>query len=116
VTLKDEVQNAAASKELQLIAKAEPGVYDVEDQTTIEAASQAQPTRNVVPVSASAKPLPPPPPKPVVVPVGTVLTVRLGQNVGSKNSQAGTVFTATMANPVTINERWLFPNDRKQWA
>jgi BON domain len=110
VTLTGQVKSAEASRELQSIAKAEPGVYDVDDQTSIESASQAQPTPNVVPVSAPAKRLPPPPPKPVVVPAGTVLTVRLGQTVGSKTSQTGTVFTATMGNPVTIDGKMVIPD------
>jgi hypothetical protein len=38
----------------------------------------------------------------VVVPVGTVLTVNLGEAVGSKISQPGQSFTATLAQPVTV--------------
>jgi hypothetical protein len=40
--------------------------------------------------------------KPVVVPVGTVLTVNLGQAVGSKISETGQTFSATLAQPVTV--------------
>jgi hypothetical protein len=40
--------------------------------------------------------------KPVVVPVGTVLTVNLGEAVGSKISQPGQTFSATLAQPVTV--------------
>jgi hypothetical protein len=40
--------------------------------------------------------------KPMVVPAGTVLTVRLGQAVGSKISEAGQTFSATLAEPVTV--------------
>jgi len=35
----------------------------------------------------------------VVVPAGTVLTVRLGQAVGSKISTSGQTFAATLASP-----------------
>lgn len=42
-------------------------------------------------------------PAPVVVPASTALTVRLNQAVGSKISNAGQSFTATLANPVNVN-------------
>src|SRR5271166_6428651 len=41
-------------------------------------------------------------PKPIILPAGTVLTVRLGQAVGSKISQPGQSFTATLAEPVQV--------------
>ena len=44
-------------------------------------------------------------PKPLVVPAGTVLTVRLGQAVGSKISSVGETFTATVASPVMVDGR-----------
>ena len=40
--------------------------------------------------------------KPLIVPAGTVLTVRLGQSVGSKISETGQSFSATLAEPVTV--------------
>jgi hypothetical protein len=40
--------------------------------------------------------------KPVVVPVGTVLTVNLGEAVGSKISEPGQTFSATLAQAVTV--------------
>ena len=46
--------------------------------------------------------------KPVVVPAGTVLTVRLGQAVGSKISEAGQSFPATLAEPVTVGGETAF--------
>jgi hypothetical protein len=45
-------------------------------------------------------PAPPPPPKPVVIPAGTVITVRLSSALGSKSSQTGDPFEATVAEPV----------------
>src|SRR4051812_29545287 len=48
------------------------------------------------------------PSKPVVVPVGTVLTVNLGQAVGSKISEPGQTFSATLAQPVTIGGETVF--------
>jgi hypothetical protein len=48
-------------------------------------------------------------PKPLVVPAGTVLTVRLGQAVGSKISSVGETFTATVASPVMVDGRAAIP-------
>jgi hypothetical protein len=48
-------------------------------------------------------------PKPMVVPAGTVLTVRLGQSVGSKISSPGQTFTATLASAVTVAGKTAIP-------
>jgi hypothetical protein len=42
-------------------------------------------------------------PQPVVVPAGTMITVRLGEAVGSKISSPGQSFSATVASPVEID-------------
>jgi len=47
--------------------------------------------------------------RPVVIPAGTVLTVRLGQAVGSKISNSGDTFSATMAQPVVVNGTTVIP-------
>ena len=47
--------------------------------------------------------------KPLIVPAGTVLTVRLGQAVGSKISTAGQTFTATLATPVSVDGKTAIP-------
>ena len=47
--------------------------------------------------------------KPIVVPVGTVLTVNLGEAVGSKISQPGQTFSATLAQPVTVGGETVLP-------
>jgi hypothetical protein len=49
------------------------------------------------------------PAQPVVVPAGTQLTVRLGQTVGSKVSQAGQTFTATLAKDVAVAGQTAIP-------
>jgi hypothetical protein len=51
----------------------------------------------------------PEPPKPLVVPAGTVLTVRLGEAVGSKISSPGQTFTATLASAVSVDGRTAIP-------
>jgi hypothetical protein len=45
----------------------------------------------------------------LVVPAGTVLTVRLGQAVGSKISTSGQTFAATLASPVTVGGNTVSP-------
>jgi hypothetical protein len=47
--------------------------------------------------------------QPVVVPAGTVLTVRLGQAVGSKISNSGDAFPATLAQPVVVGGATVIP-------
>ena len=45
----------------------------------------------------------------VVIPAGTVLTVRLGEALGSKISQVGQTFTATLANAVEVDGKTVIP-------
>jgi hypothetical protein len=47
----------------------------------------------------------PPPPPPLVIPAGTHVAVSLGQALGSKISQPGETFTATVASPIIIGGR-----------
>jgi hypothetical protein len=47
--------------------------------------------------------------QPMVVPAGTILTVRLGQSVGSKTSQPGETFSATVATPVEVGGKTAIP-------
>ena len=49
-------------------------------------------------------------PGPSIVPAGTVLTVRLGQTVGSKISSAGQTFTATLASAVMVDGKTAIPS------
>lgn len=46
---------------------------------------------------------------PLVVPAGTVLTVRLGETLGSKASSTGQAFSATLAEPLTIDGKEVAP-------
>src|SRR5690348_688458 len=43
----------------------------------------------------------------VTIPAGTVITVRLGEPLSSKSSQAGQGFSATVAEPVTVDGKTL---------
>ncbi len=55
------------------------------------------------------KPAPAPAPQPIVIPAGTALTVRLGSAVGSKISQPGQSFSASLSDPVQINGANVIP-------
>jgi len=59
---------------------------------------------------SNAKPMArPEAPKPLIVPAGTVLTVRLGEAVGSKISTPGQTFSGTVASPVDVDGRTAIP-------
>jgi hypothetical protein len=45
----------------------------------------------------------------VTIPAGTTLTVQLSQALGSKISQAGQTFTATLTNPVEVGGKAIIP-------
>ena len=67
---------------------------------------QANPVPPATPVgvaSSTPPPEPPPKPKPIVVPAGTVLTVRLQQGLSSKTNAQGDPFDATLAQPLSVN-------------
>ncbi len=72
----------------------------------------AAPPANVAtnaPLPAAAPPPPPPPPPPIVVPAGTVLHVRLVQSVGSKISEEGQRFDATLSSSVVVKGEKVIP-------
>ena len=58
------------------------------------------------PPEAVAKPEPPPP---VVIPQGTVVTVRLAQGVSSKSSHVGDRFEASVAEPLVMKGKTVIP-------
>ena len=66
--------------------------------------SPAAPTTAAAPAPtpAPAPPPPPPPPPPIVIPAGTHISVTTTQELGSKLSQPGQSFSATVAAPVSI--------------
>jgi len=116
VTLKGKAKTPAARQEIVKIAQTEPGVTTVDDQTTVDqaadtasASSAPAATPAPAPAVAAPAPAPPPPPKPVVVPAGTVLTIRTGQDISSKTAQAGMTFGGSMATPITIDGKVAIP-------
>jgi hypothetical protein len=102
VTLSGKVSTPSAQKKVEQIAHEEPGVANVDDQTTIEPEAMA-------PAPPPPAPVEKPKPQPIVVPAGTVLTVKTGQALSSKNSQAGQTFLATLAQPVSVGGRSAVP-------
>jgi BON domain-containing protein len=108
VTLSGKVKTPAARQKVEQIAREEPGATDVDDQTAVPPDATAAPE----PAAQAAPPPPPvekPKPQPVVVPAGTALTVRVGQALGSKTSQPGQTFLATLAQPVSVGGRTAIP-------
>jgi hypothetical protein len=51
----------------------------------------------------------PAPPRPKIIPAGTVIRVRLNQEVGSKVSQTGETFTGSVMDPIVVGGRTLIP-------
>jgi hypothetical protein len=86
VTLTGTARTPAAQQKLEAIARQEPGIAGVENQTAV-----------------------PPPPPPIVVPAGTDLVITLSQSLGSKTSQSGQTFLATVARPVTVGDQTAIP-------
>ncbi|HXW91499.1 MAG TPA: BON domain-containing protein [Terriglobales bacterium] len=105
VELQGRVPSSTARTKLQQIAKAEPGVSDLDDETSVDpslgaAAPSASPAEQ-------AKQVEPPPP--LIVPAGTHLVVRTGEALSSKTSQSGQTFLATLAQPVSVNGKAALP-------
>jgi len=110
VTLTGKARDQAARDQIESIAKQEPGVVDVQDNTELVSSTNAESihpapdTTASAPVQAAAlPPPPPPPPRPIVVPAGTRLTIRTNQPLGSKTSQTGAVFSGAILTPITID-------------
>lgn len=109
VKLSGKVNTPAAQKKLEQIAREEPGAVSVDDQTTLTpgAAQLEQTAQEMAP--ASTVPVEKPKPEPIVVPAGTVLTVRISQALGSKTSQPGQTFAASLAQPVSVGGKTALP-------
>jgi hypothetical protein len=85
-------------------AQASPGSSAPAEAPTAPAA------RPVAPEAAPTAPLPPPPPpEPIVIPSGTILTVRLQQALSSKTNNEGDPFSASLAQPLTVKGKTVVP-------
>ena len=118
VTLSGTAKTPAARQKIEQIAQQETGASGVDDQITVqpepapapETTSVAQPPApQEQPAPAPPPPPPPPKPRPIVVPAGTVLTVRTSQALSSKTSQAGQAFLATLAQPISVHGKRALP-------
>jgi hypothetical protein len=110
VTLSGKVQSPAVQQKIEQIAKDEPGASSVDDQTAVipagdAAAAPAAAAAAAAPAMAAEKPKP----EPLVVPAGTTITVKTGEALGSKTSQPGQTFTATVAQPISVGGRAAIP-------
>jgi BON domain len=101
VTLTGKAKTSAAQKKAEQFAREEPGAAEVDDETMIEAEGASSAEQAPAVQKAQPQPQPKPKPQPVVVPAGTTLTVRVGETLSSKTSQAGQTFLATLAQPVS---------------
>ena len=108
VILSGKVRTPAAQKKLEQIAREEPGNAGVDDQTTVDPDAIGSP--QIASAMAAAPPLmQKPKPQPIVVPAGTALTVMTSQALGSKTSQAGQTFVATLAQPISVDGKPALP-------
>jgi BON domain len=98
VTLRGALKDAPTQQRAEQIAREEPGATGVDNQTAVAPVSQ---------VANLGEPAPPP--EPLVVPAGTSLTIAVDQALGSKTSQTGQAFLATLAQPVTVQGNVAIP-------
>jgi len=84
VTLSGTASDPAVQQKLEQIARQEPGIVGVDNETAV-------------------------PPPPIVVPAGSDLVVITSQALGSKTSQTGQSFIASVAQPVTIGGQEAIP-------
>jgi hypothetical protein len=77
------------------------------DQTTANQPSQPGNT------ATAPAPRTPPPPQVVELPAGTEISVRLDQDLSSKDSRPGETFPATVAEDVTVRGQVVIPRDSR---
>jgi BON domain len=116
VTLNGQASNPAARPKAEQIAKAEPGVSNVDDEIAVQQAAASPPPE---PTPAQTAPPPPPAekpkpkPQPIVIPAGTVIDVSLSQPLSSKTAQPGQPFSGTLAQPIVEHGRTVIPSGAK---
>jgi hypothetical protein len=116
VTIKGKPKTQAARYEAEKIVQAEPGVTAMDDEAVADGEQALTHPREVVPVTAPAvapapaPAPPPPPPPPVVVPAGTVLSVRVNEALSTKTVQQGATFSGSLTTPITINGKMVIPS------
>jgi hypothetical protein len=115
VTLTGKVKTPAVQQKIEQIAKTEPGVSGVDDQTAVISDNMA-PDSSMAPApaatgaaAAAAPAMEKPKPQPIVVPAGTNITIKTTEALGSKLSQTGQTFTGTVAQGVTVEGKTAIP-------
>jgi hypothetical protein len=105
------VTNAAADPNSNPATEVQPiqGGQPTDDPSAAPGADSATATQDVAPegadqaqTDADADASQPPAPQPIVVPAGTTLTVRLGEALGSRTSEVGQRFSATLDRDVVV--------------
>lgn len=89
-----------------LACSSKPSNTATNDNSSVEPGASDTST---IPEEAAKSPKAKPEVKAVVVPAGTVVTVRLGNAVGSKISSPGQSFTATLAHPIEVAGKQVVP-------
>jgi hypothetical protein len=111
VTLTGKASTADSQQRAEQIARDEPGVTGVDDQTSLQSAAMAPAAPMEAPAAKApaAAPVEKPKPQPIVIPAGTSITVKVGQALSSKDSQEGQTFLATVATPVSVGGKTAIP-------
>lgn len=132
IVLTGQVKTSAAQLKVEQFAGQEPGISDVEDHMLVlqaenvssspgtvkdrsglhGSALEPPPTSQVMLVGETPPaevPETPEPPQRVVIPSGTVLTVRLNSALGSSTSKAGQNFEGVLQNGVSRNGKTIIP-------
>jgi len=105
---KNQPPAASSTQSSQQPSASQPSAPQASTPAGGAAGSEAQ---SAAPGSAApAAPATPPPPAVVVLPAGTRLRVRLDQDLGSKISQPGDSFPATVADDVVVNGTVVIPH------
>jgi hypothetical protein len=117
VKLSGTVKSQSAQQKVEQIAHDEPGATGVDDETTIQPDMSASGSEAMAPAAAAparaAAPAPvveKPKPQPIVIPTGTVVTVRTSQALSSKENKPGDTFLATLAQPLSVDGRPAIPS------
>src|SRR5580698_1210488 len=80
-----------------------PAASSTDNNVSTPPVAESQPAPAITP---APPPTPPPlPPKPVVIPAGTMLTVRLQDALSSKTSNEGDRFHASLARSIRVDEK-----------
>jgi hypothetical protein len=93
---------------LTLVACSKPANNAAANPADQNTAAQPSAAGGNAPASNAAQPQASQP-QPVVIPTGTTLTVRLREAVGSKISQPGQSFSATLSSPVAVDGNTVIP-------